>query len=141
MTCRGGRAKTTTRKDLSQLYYLKREIRNDERRLQDMKDAATKITQSMSGMPGSGKKSDKTAIAAEIADLESIIRSKNKMCVAHYNRIMRYVAEIDDSFMRQIITYRHVDMMKWRDIAQKIGGGNSEDGIRMAYTRFVEKDE
>ena len=129
-----------TRKDLSQLYYLKREIRSDEQRLQDLRDAATKITQSMSGMPGSGKKSDKTAIAAEIADLESIIQSKNKMCVAHYNRLMRYVAEVDDSFMRQIITYRHVDMMKWRDIAQKIGGGNTEDGIRMAYKRFVERD-
>lgn len=122
------------------MYYLKREIRSDERRLQDLKDAATKITQSMSGMPGSGRKSDKTAIGAEIADLEKIISSKQQMCVAHYNRIMRYVAEIDDSFMRQIIVYRHVDLMKWRDIAQKIGGGNSEDGIRMAYKRFVEKD-
>lgn len=129
-----------TRKDLSQLYYLKREIKSDEQRLRDLKDAATKITQSMSGMPGSGKKSDKTAIGAEIADLEKIISSKNQMCVAHYNRIMRYVAEIDDSFMRQIIMYRHIDMLKWRDIAQKIGGGNTEDGIRMAYKRFIERE-
>lgn len=136
-----GRWKATTRKDLSQLYYLKREIRSDERRLQDLKDAATKITQDMTGMPGSGKKSDKTALGAEIADLENIIRSKNQMCVAHYNRIMRYVAEIDDSFMRQIIVHRHVDLMTWRDIAQKLGGGNSEDGIRMAHKRFLEKDE
>jgi hypothetical protein len=63
------------------------------------------------------------------------------MCIAHYNRIMRYVASIDDSLIRQVITYRHVDMMKWRDIAQKIGGGNSEDGIRMAYKRYLEKAE
>lgn len=121
------------------MYYLKKEIRNDEQRLRDLKDAATKITQSISGMPGSGKKSDKTAIAAEIADLESIIRSKNAMCIAHYNQIMRFVAEIDDSLIRQIIMYRHIDMLKWRDIAQKIGGGNSEDGIRKAYARYVEK--
>jgi hypothetical protein len=53
---------------------------------------------------------------------------------------MRYVAEIDDSYMRQIITYRHIDMLKWRDIAQKIGGGNTEDGIRMAYKRFIERE-
>ena len=90
-------------------------------------------------MPGSGRKSDKTAIAAEIADLRSIIRSKNEMCVAHYNQIMRFVASVDDSLIRQVITYRHIDMMKWRDIAQKIGGGNSEDGIRKAYTRYIEK--
>lgn len=131
----------TTKKELSQLYYLKREIRNDELRLAQLEDAATSITQNMSGMPGSGRKSDKTAIGAEIADLKNIIDSKKQMCIAHYNRIMRYVAAIDDSFIRQIITYRHVDMMKWRDIAQKIGGGNSEDGIRMAYNRFLEKEK
>lgn len=123
------------------MYYLKKEIRNDEQRLRDLKDAATKITQSISGMPGSGKKSDKTAIAAEIADLESIIRSKNAMCIAHYNQIMRFVAEIDDSLIRQIIMYRHIDMLKWRDIAQRIGGGNTEDGIRMAYKRYLQRSE
>lgn len=92
-------------------------------------------------MPGSGKKSDKTAIAAEIADLESIIRSKNAMCIAHYNQIMRFVAEIDDSLIRQIVMYRHIDMLKWRDIAQKIGGGNTEDGIRKAYTRYLQRND
>lgn len=130
---------STTKKDLSQLYYLKREIRSDEQRLADLEAAATKITSSMSGMPGSGKRSDKTALGAEIADLKKIIHSKNEMCIAHYNRIMRFVAELDDSFMRQIITYRHLDLMSWRNIAQKIGGGNSEDGIRMAYNRFLER--
>ena len=106
----------------------------------ELEAAATSITQNISGMPGSGRKSDKTALGAEIADLKKIIRSKNEMYIAHYNRIMRYVASIDDSLIRQVITYRHVDMMKWRDIAQKIGGGNSEDGIRKAYTRYIEKE-
>ena len=128
-----------TKKDLSQLYYLQREIANDEQRLLELESAATSTTSNMNGMPGGGKISDKTAIAAEIADLRAIIAAKNGMCIAHYNQIMRYVAGIDDSFIRQIITYRHIDMMKWRDIAQKIGGGNSEDGIRKAYARFLEK--
>ncbi len=131
----------TTRKELSQLYYLKREIRDDEQRLARLKDASTRITQNMTGMPGSGRKSDKTAIGAEIADLEKIIECKHQMCIAHYNQITRYITELEDSFMRQIITYRNIDMMKWRDIAQKIGGGNSEDGIRMAYNRFFEKEK
>lgn len=129
-----------TKKDLSQLYYLQREIANDEQRLLELEAAATNTTAKLSGMPGGGKTSDKTAIAAEMADLRSIIRSKQDMCVAHYNQIMRYVAGIDDSLIRQIITYRHIDMMKWRDIAQKVGGGNSEDGLRKIYTRFLEKD-
>lgn len=128
-----------TKKDLSQLFYLQREIANDEQRLLELESAATSTTANMNGMPGGGKISDKTAIAAEMADLRDIIYAKKSMCIAHYNQIMRYVACIDDSFIRQIITYRHIDMMKWRDIAQKIGGGNSEDGIRKAYARFLEK--
>lgn len=54
---------------------------------------------------------------------------------------MQYIAGIDDSLTRMIITHRHVDMMKWRDIAQKIGGGNTEDGIRKIYMRYLEKDQ
>lgn len=129
-----------TKKDLSQLYYLQREILNDEQRLAELEAAATSTTGNLSGMPGGGKISDKTAIAAEIADIRSIIRSKKDMCIAHYNQIMRYVAGIDDSLIRQIITYRHIDMMKWRDISQKIGGGNSEDGLRKLYVRYLEKN-
>ena len=130
-----------TRKELSQLYYLQKEIRSDEQRLIDLETAATSITANLSGMPGGGRRSDKTAIAAEIADLKAIIQAKRDMCVAHYNQIMRYVASVDDSIMRQIITLRNIDMLTWRQIAEKLGGGNTEDGVRMAYNRFVGKIE
>ena len=130
-----------TRKELSQLYYLQKEIRSDEQRLIDLETTATGITANLSGMPSGGRLSDKTAIAAEIADLKGIIQAKRDMCVLHYNQIMRYVATVDDSMLRQVIMLRNLDMLTWRQIAQKIGGGNTEDGIRMAYKRFVDKAE
>lgn len=129
-----------TRKELSQLYYLQREIAGDEQRLVDLEAAATSITANVSGMPSGGRRSDKTAIAAEIADLKAIIQAKREMCIAHYNQIMRYVANIDDSMIRQIVTLRNLDMLTWRQIAQKIGGGNTEDGVRKAYARYVDKE-
>lgn len=128
-----------TRKELSQLYYLRGEISNDERKLAALEDAATRITANLGGMPGGGMPNDKTAIAAEIADLKEIIQSKKRMCVAYYNQIMRYVAGIDDSLVRQIITYRNLDMLTWREVAQRIGGGNSEDGLRKVYTRYLDR--
>ena len=130
-----------TKKELSQLYYLQREIASDEQRLIELETAATSTTGRMGGISGGGKISDKTAIAVEIADLKTIIQAKKDMCIARYNQIMRYVAGVDDSLIRQIITYRHIDMMKWQDIAQKIGGGNSEDGLRKLYTRYLEKND
>lgn len=130
-----------TRKELSQLYYMQREIRSDEQRLIDLEGAATSITTNLSGMPSGGRRSDKTAIAAEIADLKVLIQAKRDMCVAHYNQIMRYVAGIDDSMIRQIVTLRNLDMLTWQQIAEKIGGGNTADGVRKAYTRFVDRIE
>lgn len=127
-----------TKKELSQLYYLQREIANDEQRLESLEAAATSTT-SKAGGASSGRISDKTAMAVEIADLKAIIRAKREMCIVHYNQIMRFIAGVEDSMIRQIITYRHIDMMKWRDIAQKIGGGNTEDSVRKAYSRYMDK--
>ena len=130
-----------TRKELSQLYYIKREILSDEQRLIELESAAMAITSKMSGFSGGGRISDKTAIAVEIADLKTIINAKREMLVVHYNKIMRYVAGLDDSFMRQIITYRCIDLLKWKQIAQKIGGRNTEESVRKAYARFAERLE
>lgn len=113
-----------TKKDLSQLYYLRREIEDDRRRLARLE----------------GRNGLSIAAQAEMADLRAIIQAKNEMCVARYNQIMRYVAGIEDSMMRQIIIFRHADMMTWREIAQRIGGGNTEDSIRKAYARFLEQE-
>lgn len=128
-----------TKKELKELYYLQREIRSDEQRLMELESMATGTTSPANGMPRGGTLSDKTALAADIADLKVIIQSKHAMCIALYNKIMHFVACIDDSLMRQIIMHRHLDMMTWCDIAQKVGGGNSADGIRMMYERFIDK--
>lgn len=128
-----------TKKELKELYYLQREIASDRQRLSELEAAATAAASPTGGLPRGGTLSDKTAIACDIADLKTIIEAKNAMCVAMYNKIMRFVAGIDDSLMRQIIMHRHLDMMTWRDIAQKIGGGNSADGLRMLYERFLDR--
>ncbi len=43
-----------TKKELSQLYYLKKEIKEQQRRIAELEVAATKCTANISGMP-SGK--------------------------------------------------------------------------------------
>ena len=108
------------------MYYLKKEIRSDEKRLFDLKYACRNY--------------DDNNVNAEIAMLESTISNKKERCIVYYNQIIQYIAGIDDSLLRMIITLRHVDMMKWRDIAQKLGGGNTEDGIRKIYMRYLEKE-
>jgi len=51
--------------------------------------------------------------------------------------INRYVENIDDSLIRQIITLRHVNGLTWDQVAAHIGGGNTGDGVRMLHDRFL----
>lgn len=129
-----------TKKELSQLYWLKREIEQERRRLEELRAAATDTSARISGLPGVGCISDKTAIAASIADTEAIIRAKTELAVVEYNRLNRYIAQIPDSLVRQAISLRFVDGLSWWDVADKMGGNNTADGVRKMVDRFVKQN-
>ena len=127
-----------TKKELSQLYYLGKEIELEQERLEKLRSAAMAVTGNISGAPSSNL-GNKTSIAAEIVDCENLIRAKREASVAEYNRISRYIASVEDSFIRQIFVLRYIDCLSWRQVAQRIGGNNTEDSIRMAHNRFLEQ--
>ena len=55
------------------------------------------------------------------------------------NEVHMFINGINDSHMRRIITLRYVDGLSWNKVADEIGGGNTEDGVRMSFNRFMEK--
>ena len=55
------------------------------------------------------------------------------------NEIENFISQIDDSRMRRIISLRFIDNLSWNQVADKIGGGNTEDSVRKAFTRYMEK--
>ena len=128
-----------TRKELSQLYWLNREIEREKCRLAELEAAATNTAVNITGLPHAGGLSDRTALAAEIADARTIIEAKVRASIAEYNRLIRYINGIDDSFIRQIFMLRYVNGLSWNQVALSIGG-NSEDSVRMAHNRYLEKN-
>lgn len=127
-----------TLKELSQLYYLNREIEMDKKRLQELEAQAVSITPNLSGMPRSTGVSDKVGrYAAEIADLKGIIEAKHQQCLYERSRLERYIADIDDSLIRQIFTYRFVNGLPWLQVAACIGGNNTADSVRMMCNRYI----
>ena len=129
-----------TIQELSQLFWLKREIEREYERLTQLEEAATATTPQWSGLPAAGLVADKTAIAAQIADARTVIKAKLELAVVEYNRLNRYIASIDDSLIRQIIALRFVDGLSWRQVAFRIGGGNTEDSVRKAVKRYLEQE-
>lgn len=130
-----------TREELSRLYNLNREIEQDKQRLDELRAAATDTSAKITGLPHVGSIADKTALAAEIADTVSIIEAKQRMCIAEYNRLCRYIASIDDSLVRQIISLRFINGLSWRQVSNHVGGANTEESVKKIFYRFLRKSK
>lgn len=128
-----------TKKELSQLYYLNREIEQDKQRLRELEAAATNTNSKITGMPHAAGISDKTSLAAEIAYLRGVTEAKIQQLYYEYRRLIDYINGIDDSRIRQILSLRFINGMSWRQISFSVGGGNTADSVRKACERFLEK--
>lgn len=129
-----------TRKELSQLFYLKREIAFDKERLAELEAKATSTSAGFSMAPRSQKISDKTSLAVEIACQRDIIKNKLERAVSEYERLAAYIDTIDDSLTRQIFTLRFVCGFSWSKVARKLGGGNTPDMARQRCYRYLKSN-
>ncbi len=129
-----------TLKELSQLYYLNREIEMDRRRLREL-ERGTIPAQSAEREKIDGGRADVVGLrAAEIADLRGIIEAKHQQCLYERSRLERYISSIDDSLLRQIFIYRFINGLPWRQVAACVGGGNTDDACRKAVRRYLERN-
>lgn len=130
-----------TIKELSQLYWLKREIEDDEKRLKELEAAALSLgSPNLSGnvkIQGDGS-SRIERMVSEIIDTHAVISAKRERCIHERNRLEKYIASVPDSHLRQMMTYRFVDGLSWTEVACRVGG-NTKDSVRKACKRFVEK--
>lgn len=55
------------------------------------------------------------------------------------NQVEEFITSIEDSRMRRIVTLRFVDNLSWGKVADRIGGGNTEDSVKKSFYRFMEK--
>lgn len=132
-----------TIKELSQLYWLNREIEEDKRRLDELEAMTTSPkSPKYDGMPHAPGYGDALArCVAEIVDLKAIISAKQQQCIYERNRLERYISSIPDSLTRQIFTYRFVNGLSWWQVAYSIGGGNTEASVKMTCYRYLNAEK
>lgn len=70
---------------------------------------------------------------AKLSDLEAEL-------LETLNQVEEFIAGIEDSRMRRIINLRFVENLSWNQVADCIGGGNTEGSVKMAFARFMEKE-
>jgi len=128
-----------TKNELSQLYWLGREIKEQQRRLIELETLATSCTSRITGMPhGRGVSNRLAEYVAEIADLRGLIDLNLKKCFYELNRLTRYISDIEDSQIRQILSLRYINGLSWQRIAFLIGE-HDEQYPRRKHNAFLKK--
>ena len=127
-----------TKKELSQLYYLRKEIKEQQKRLSELEALATNCTAKITGLPNGNGVSDKIAnYATEIADLKSLLDLNLKKCFYELNRLDRFISSVNDSEMRIILTLRYSQGLSWQQIAQNMGALGDGSTERKKHNRFL----
>jgi hypothetical protein len=125
-----------TKKELSNLYWLNKEIKLQEQRLDELTTSAEGITSIITGMPHSKTLRDKVASnAVEIAELRRLIELNLKKCFIERARIERYIGSVGDCSVRVILQLRHIEGLSWDQIGKQIGFDGST--VRKKYERYL----
>ena len=108
-------------KELSKYYYLKKEIKDLEERIETLGNGVGSIK--ISDMPkGSSKIS---SIEEKIVELKEKWINARVSALEEYLRIETYINSIEDIEIRLIARYRYLDLLSWEQIAVKIGLSSS----------------
>ena len=128
------------KKELSRVYYLSKEIKMWEEQLELLecktRGRALKIT-GMPFAPRGGAGDEMAEIIADRVDILAIIEKKTRELEVEQKKIIKWIMEIDDTFIRQIMVYRHVRCYTWEQVAKKLD--TSAESIRQYHDRFLKK--
>lgn len=156
-----------TVKELSQLYWLNREIELDQQRLDNLDieiakdeeqlarlelEASSPSGPNYDGMPKSPSYGNKLENAVtRIIELQEIlthkkalrsdcamtIQAKQLLCLTERNKLERYINDLPDSLLRLIFTYRFVNGLTWYQVSEHIGMRTTEDSVKKMCYRYL----
>lgn len=128
-----------TKKELSELYWLNKEIKEEQRKLDELEAAATNCTAKITGLPHVAGTHDKIGdLSILIAEQKDLIELKIRQSIIEYNRLNSYIKDVPDAQMRMILSLRYVDGLSWQQVADKIGE-TDESYPRRKHNTFLKK--
>lgn len=125
--------------ELNNLRYIEKEIKLLQERIEELETEAARVTPILTGLPGKGSGSDRIG-----AVVEQLIEEKEKLEAALQHRqeerrkAMRFINSIADSQLRTVFILRFVAGKSWNEVADYIGGGNTESSVRMKVFRYLQ---
>ena len=127
-----------TLKELSEVYYIDKEIKKDKAQLKELEERSTSTSQTYSHTPSAHSADSKVErYATAIADLQETIRLNEIRLTETRAKITRWINAISDSQTRLIFKLRFLWLLGWDDVAEEIGGGNTSDSVKKRCYRYL----
>lgn len=121
-----------TKSELEGIRELQYQIDTIKRDITRLNERSVISSPQSSEIHSSGIADTVAARGNRLADLE---RELAELIVQRDERLA-YINSINDIVLRTIVRCYCVYGFRWKKIAQKVGGGNTEDSVRKLYERF-----
>ena len=130
------------KRTLYRLFVLPKMIEQKQREIQRIMDRLTSISPNLSGMPHGGGVHDK--LGEGVPDLVDKKRELEEIRRGYEQEEARrngWIDGMEDLQIQLIFSLRFKERMSWNEVADTVGGNNSEDSVRMTVNRYLEKGE
>ncbi len=125
-----------TIRELSKLYYLNKLIERDKLRLDELEahGQTNYVNCNQIAYDDISKERDKL-----IKEMKAKISREHLAYMAEQRDIENYINSVEDYQIRLILSYRFVNLLTWQQVANRIGGNNTEDGVKKMCYRYLKK--
>lgn len=87
------------------------------------------------GLPTKEYNKQKSLLLARQLRFENLKKKLKNMIEG----VETYVFNMDDSECRRAATFKYIDKMSWKEVAEQMGKGYTADGCRMMVERYIKK--
>ena len=126
-----GRGRIMTKNELSQLYYLNREVEEISKRMATLRYRAKFIKTHTDGK-ASG------ALEKEAEKLADVLAEQQKRCFCEQRRLEKFISEVKSSEMRIILAIRYINGRSWQQVAFSVGE-HDESYVRKKHDAYLKK--
>ena len=127
-----------TKKELKNLYYLKKEIVAQKKRIKELENLATSCTAKVTELTNKTEVIDMVGkYAVEIADLKRLLDLNLKKRFYELVRLDKFIESIEDSEIRTILMLRYAQGLSWQQIAKDMGAIGDASTERKKHNRLL----
>lgn len=130
------------KKTLYRLFYLPKQIEQKKREIQRIWDRLTAMSPNLSGMPhGSGAHDKIGEGVVELVTKKEELEAQMRGYELEEKAINDWIDSVDDIQINLMLCLRFREKLSWNQVADQMGGINTDDSCRKMIDRYLEKGE